>query len=214
MLRRFGALAAAERDVRWTRSLGGSAWAAPSVSGLLVAARFEGGGHAIGARLVAVERAVRRAAEALYIIRNNAPLDAWPRPMHPRDGGLEPAYAAAGSMNVILQAYGYLATLASSQPVALAGLVSTTIDAFQLGVAGARWTLRRLGDDELIQPPLPSLSGDGERWEERTTKSLQPVLLEAIQQGRGLDFSCGDLRLVVLPASDARQDGPPGANPR
>ncbi len=102
-------------------------------------------------------------------------------------------------LDLVLSAYGTLAAVATSQPVALAGLFTLTLDAFKLLGATAFWTVKQISG-HIGEPPLP-LQGqhEGEVWEERTTKSLQPLLMAAVEAGHGLEYECGQIRIVVPP---------------
>jgi len=108
-------------------------------------------------------------------------------------------------LDVVLDTYGHLTTLATSQPVAIAALFSLTLDAFGLLRWGSGLRIRHVTKEVLDQPPVPVPELEpaaGAPWSAQDTKTALPVILEAIQNGRGVEFVCGDVRIIVSPAAD------------
>jgi hypothetical protein len=196
LLRRLASVAAMERSRPWDRRLD-APWSQRPISGLVCGVHLPDSAYGARLRLAQIDRAARRSLALLDSLERRAPLADWPRPVHPTWGGLETAYARAGSLDLVLSAYGTLAAVATSQPVALAGWFTLTLDAFKLLGATAFWTVKQVSG-HIGEPPLP-LQGqhEGEVWEERTTKSLQPLLMAAVEAGHGLEYECGQIRIVV-----------------
>jgi hypothetical protein len=157
-----------------------------------------------------LDRTFRRAATILDRINKRESIQDWLYPVRPARGGIGPVWAAYGSFHFIFETYGALVMFAQSEPVSLASLVSLMLDAKSRArdvLVG--WKIRRITREELEsgQPPRATGQADGERWEERTTKALLPVLQEAVRQGQGINFECGNVRLVIPPSRTLADGG-------
>lgn len=127
--------------------------------------------------------------------------------MSEREGGEGgPVPATPGS----LQPLADIVTAATSTPVSLASFASLAWAASRSARRiASRWRVRNLRHHEIDQRPgAAELTAQDEvlgTWQERTTKTLVPVLQSAVENGTGLDFSAsgpgGDVRFIVLPRS-------------
>ena len=185
------------------------------INGLIVAHRTNG--HAFGsARQIAeLDKAFRRAAALIEKLSSGEPVEEWPRPIHPRRGGLQVLDARHGSLDILWTFYGGLVAVAASTPVSLASFASLAWDTskYSYGLA-RRWFVRPLLSRELRDRPDAghgSYLGEEEPWQERTTKKLMPLLRQAIDSGQGLDFQVtgqdGEIRLIVPPVASVSESG-------
>ncbi len=97
LLRRLASVAAMERSRPWDRRLD-AAWSQRPISGLTCGVHLPSSAYGAGLRLAQIDRAARRSLALLDSLddQRTPPTD-WPRPVHPTWGGLETAYARAGS---------------------------------------------------------------------------------------------------------------------
>ena len=214
-LRSLARLARIEQQDRDWTSLRGmrEPWASTeALFGLIVVLHQPRGSAYAAARAIEhADRVVRRSGPLLTSLLTGQPLETWPYPMRPERGGLEVVYAQAGSVDLILQAYGELAEIAQSKPAALASLTAL---AWQLtGYARQRvshWRVRAVQPEELAEPPVLSkevLAGGDVRLQVRNSAEWMPVLERAVELGSGLSIEASEegVRIVVLPRFNPHQ---------
>lgn len=182
------------------------AWASSrAIPRLVVTARYEGLDAFGSSRLLAdLDLAARRAGSLHRQLVRGDRRDTWPAPMRTSQGGLRLLDARVGSFEILMTFWGSLAMLASSSPVAVAGLVALGWDVGRgsLRIAN-RWVGAALAS---AQDDVPSLQGPddgGEPWGIQHTKALAPVLEAAAANGTGaelfLDETERKIKLTVLP---------------
>lgn len=176
------------------------------IPGLVFSIHYAGqDAHGITQNLERLDLAFRRAAATLHAVSDGQRLETWRPALRPERGGLWVGESRTGSWDCVGTVYGELVSLAFSTPVALTSLTSL---AWQGGRAASRfgqWIAKQLpgrGDED--RPGAPELPVA--EWGMGSTKALEPIMLEAMRLGRGLDFeieSAGTrVHLSVSPRSD------------
>lgn len=174
------------------------------IPGLVVSLRYRRQDmHGVTVRTRDLDIAFRRAAATLEGWRSGDTSGGWSYPMRPERGGLWVLDARRGSFELYATVYGSLVAVATSNPVALAGLVSLAFDA-KAGVSRAGTWVGHIWPVSTA-PTLPSLGVDaeGDTWSVENTKALQPVMLAAIESGAGFEFvnrsASAEIRIAVPP---------------
>ena len=181
-----------------------------SLPGLIVAQRWARDDAFGCARQIAeLDAALRRGTALIELFSSGERVDTWPRPIRPERGGLRLLDAGYGSLDLLWTIYGTLVSVAATTPVSLASFASLAWNSSKYASRMAHtWVVRPLEARELVDPPSaadppPIVAPSAENWQERTTKRLMPLLRQAVDDGRGLDFHAagqdGELRLIVTP---------------
>lgn len=113
-----------------------------------------------------------------------------------------------GSFDVLMTFWGSLVMLASSSPVAVAGLMALAWDVGRGSVRLAnRWVGAAYAAAQDDRPSLSPPDGGGEPWGIQHTKALSPVLQTAAANGTGaelyLDEAEHKIKLTVMPRESA-----------
>ena len=198
-----------DRRVAYPDWLGGRA-----VPRVLVRARYSGPDAFGASRMMAcLDLATRRAGSIQRSLVLGQGVKSWPQPLRTHQGGLHLLDAQVGSLDLIMTVWGALVTVATSAPIAVAGLIALGWDV-KRGVSGAvsKWGASPLGHEQFgppsLDPPASSMA-----WGAKHTKELAPVLAQAVANDQGFEFFLADgehqLKIVVLPKqSDPRRLGP------
>lgn len=204
VLSRIKSLARQERAARHTRTYP-MPWSTQDEAYGFVAAvhTVSSNSWSVANSLIELDRAARRALMILREIEAFGQLESWPSPLRPSRGGLTLVWSRSGSFDAVLTAYGAVSSVAQSQPVSIVSLIALVLDSVAVTRRAAKgWKIKLVRREDIsLDPPLASGEADGEKWEERTTKRLQPVLLEAVRSGAGVQYECGDVRIIVPPSS-------------
>lgn len=175
-----------------------------AVPRLIVRARYNGSDAFGASRMMAqLDLATRRAGSLQRSLTLGEDLKGWPQPLRTHQGGLRLLDAQVGSLDLLMTVWGGLVTVATSAPIAVAGLIALGWDVTR-GVVGAvsRWRASPLAPEQLGPPSLdPPASGMA--WGVKHTKELAPVLAQAVANDQGFEFFLADgehqLKIVVLP---------------
>ena len=172
---------------------------------LVVTARYEGRDAFGSSRLLADLDLAARRAGALHrqVIRGDLK-DRWPDPIRTYQGGLRLLDARVGSFDVLMTFWGSLVMLASSSPVAVAGMMALAWDMGRGSVRLAnRWVGAALTAAQDDKPSLEAPDGGGEPWGIQHTKALAPALEAAATNGTGVEFFLDEaehrIKFTVLP---------------
>ncbi len=180
------------------------------IPGLLIALRSTGrDAFGCGRAISELDTAVRRANALLEDLEAGDDVRSWPMPTRPERGGLWLLDATQGSLDTLWVVYGSLVTAATSTPVSLASFASLAWTASRSARRiASRFRLRHLRPHEIDERPKTEELAPGDvlgTWQERTTKSLAPILQLAVENGTGLNFSAsgpgGEVRFIVPPRS-------------
>ncbi|WP_309615468.1 hypothetical protein [Salinibacterium sp.] len=181
-----------------------------AVPRLIVRARYNGSDVFGASRMMAqLDLAARRAGSIQRSLVLGEDLKGWPHPLRTHQGGLRLLDAQVGSLDLLMTVWGGLVTVATSAPIAVAGLIALSWD-LKRGVVGAvsRWRASPLNREQAGRPSLePPASSTA--WGVKHTKELAPVLAQAVANDQGFEFFLSDgesqLKIVVLPKqSDPR----------
>ena len=175
-----------------------------AVPRLIVRARYSGSDAFGASRMMArLDLATRRAGSIQRSLVLGDKLVGWPQPLRTHQGGLRLLDAHVGSLDLIMTVWGGLVTVATSAPIAVAGLIALGWDVKRT-VTGAvrKWRASPLGHEQLGPPSLdPPVSSTV--WGVKHTKELAPVLAQAVANDQGFEFFLADgehqLKIVVLP---------------
>ncbi|WP_223694895.1 hypothetical protein [Leifsonia poae] len=178
---------------------------------LLVSARYVGSDAFGSSRLLAdLDLAARRAGALYRNLLRDGRVERWPDPVRTHQGGLRLLDARVGSLDVVMTFWGSLVILASSSPVAVAGMMSL---AWDIGRGTARIAHRWIGAALAASDPgRPSLDPpeDGQQWGVQHTRALAPVLEAAAMNGSGAELFVNErdriVKLTVLPRGSAEDD--------
>jgi hypothetical protein len=155
-------------------------------------------------RLLAdLDLAVRRAGSLYRQLPSANKLDQWPRAIRTHHGGLRLLDARVGSFDLLMTFWGSLVSLATSSPVAVAGMIALAWDVTRGSARIAnRWLGAALTASQDGRPSLDPPEGS-EPWGIRQTKVLTPVMTEAIANDQGFEFYMAEtdrkVKLVVSP---------------
>jgi hypothetical protein len=185
-----------------------------AVPGLLISMRYSGQDlHGIGVRMRELDLAFRRAAATLYEWDSGSSDGGWAWPLRPERGGLWTLQSRRGSFDLVTTVYGDLVSIATSSPIALAGLASLAFDAKTAARRAGSWVGRIFEPKRSGSPPELGDSSDGERWSSDNTKVLERVMLEAIESGAGFEFvsrsAASEIRLAVPPRNQLQTGDSP-----
>jgi hypothetical protein len=195
----------ADRGVARPDWLGGRA-----IPRLIVRARYSGSDAFGASRMMArMDLATRRAGSIQRSLILGEELKGWPQPLRTHQGGLRLLDAQVGSLDLIMTVWGGLVTVATSAPIAVAGLIALGWEGTR-SIAGAvsEWRASPFGHEQdgrpSLDPPVSSMA-----WGAKHTKELAPVLAQAVANDQGFEFFLADgehqLKIVVLPKqSDPR----------
>jgi hypothetical protein len=130
--------------------------------------------------------------------------------MRTYQGGLHLLDTRLGSFDVLMTFWGSLVTLATSSPVAVAGLMALALD---VGRGSFRLANRWVGATLIAsQDDRPSLDApeNATPWGIQHTKALAPTMREAISNDQGFEFFLDEsehtIKLTVPPRE--RDRGP------
>lgn len=171
---------------------------------LLVSARYEGSDAFGSSRLLAdLDLSARRAAALYRALSRDGEVKHWPAPLRTHEGGLRLLQTRLGSFEVVMTFWGSLAMLASSSPVAVAGMMSLAWDVARGSIRiGDRWFGAALNAGQGESPSLER-PADAQQWGIRHTKALAPVLEAAAVSGSGAELVVNEIdrtiKLSVLP---------------
>lgn len=175
-----------------------------SVPRLLISAKYEGSDAFGSSRLMAdLDLSARRAGALFRKLANDGQAKGWPTPMRTYEGGLRTLDIRPGSLEVVMTFWGSLVMLASSSPVAVAGMMSLAWDVGRgsLNLAN-RWVGAAISSAHEQRPSLDR-PVNGEQWGIRHTKALAPVLEAAAATGSGAELVVNEVdrtvKLSVLP---------------
>ncbi len=171
---------------------------------LIVTAKYDGLDAFGASRLMAdLDIAARRAGSLYRRIVRDGGADGWPSPMRRSQGGLHLLDARLGSFDVLMTFWGSLVMLATSSPVAVAGLMALALD---VGRGSFRLANRWVGAALLAsQDDRPSLDAPAHAtpWGIQHTKALAPTMREAISNDQGFEFFLDEnehtIKLTVPP---------------
>lgn len=207
---RLGGLARDERDqanfaVAHPDWLGGMA-----VPRLIITAKYPGWDAFGASRLVAdLDLAVRRAAALHRRLLQRDQIESWPAPVRTHHGGLRLLDAQVGSFEVLMTVWGTLVAVATSSPIAVAGLIALAVDVSRGAVhLTNRWVgAIRPSSKRNDQPSLGPLDS-AVPWGIQHTKALTPVLKDAVAKSQGFEFFLDEngrtIKLTVLPAENSK----------
>lgn len=185
---------AAEYSVAHPEWLGGLA-----VPRLIVTAKYEGQDAFGASRLLAdLDLAARRAGALHRQLLRDGQVETWPAPLRTRQGGLHLLGARVGSFDALMTVWGSLVMLASSSPVAVAGMIALAWDVARGSIRIAnRWVGAALVASQ--GPPSLQAPDDAEPWGIQHTKALAPAMNAAIANDQGFEFFLdGDERKIKL----------------
>jgi hypothetical protein len=174
---------------------------------LIVSARYDGLDAFGASRLMGrLDLAARRAGAMHRHIMNGDKKKEWPEPLRSYQGGLHILDVRVGSFEVVTTVWGALVSIATSSPIAVAGLMALAWDVGSAGrYVAARWRAGALVGQTSDRPSL-DMSPAGEPWSSSQTHALVPVMKDAIANNQGFEFSLDgrDLRvkLTVLRSAD------------
>ncbi|WP_404435493.1 hypothetical protein LG322_10070 [Microbacterium aerolatum] len=178
----------------------------------MVIARYEGSDAFGSSRLLAeLDLAARRAGALHRTLQRDGEANGWPAPLRTHEGGLHLLDARLGSFEVLMTFWGSLAMLASSSPVAVAGMMSLAWDLGRgsLNLAN-RWFGAALAAGHGDRPSLEE-PAHAQQWGIEHTKALAPVLEAAAVHGSGAELFVNEcartIKISVLPRETA-----PGAD--
>lgn len=181
-----------------------------AVPRLIVRARYSGTDAFGASRMMAqLDLATRRAGSIHRSLVLGEDMKGWPQPLRTYKGGLRLLDAQVGSLDLLMTVWGGLVTVATSAPIAVAGLIALGWDVTR-GVVGAvsEWRASPLAREQLgppsLDPPASSMA-----WGAKHTKQLAPVLAQAVANDQGFEFFFADgerqLKIVVLPKHSDRR---------
>lgn len=182
------------------------------IPGLMFSIHYAGqDAHGITQHLRGLDLAFRRAASTLHAVADGEHLETWRPALRPERGGLWVGNSRAGSWECVGTVYGELVSLAFSTPVALTSLTSLAWQGSLAARRFGRWVAKQLpGRHAEGGPEAGELTVT--EWGLSSTKALEPVMLEAIRAGHGMEFeieSAGTkIRLSVPARSDLERDSP------
>lgn len=171
---------------------------------LLVLARYEGSDAFGSSRLLAdLDLSARRAGALFRTLLRDGEAKRWPAPLRTYEGGLRLLEVRLGSFEVVMTFWGSLAMLASSSPVAVAGMMSLAWDVGRGSVRAAdRWLGAALAAGQGESPSLER-PAHAQQWGLGHTKALAPVLEAAAVSGSGAELVVNEIdrtvKLSVLP---------------
>ena len=185
-----------------------------AIPGLIISMRYSGQDlHGIGVRMRELDLAFRRAAATLYEWNSGFSGGGWAWPLRPERGGLWTLHSRRGSFELVATVYGDLVSIATSSPIALAGLAALAFDAKVAARRAGSWVGRVFQPKPSGSPPELGEPSDGERWSSDNTKVLERVMLEAIESGAGFEFvsrsAVDEIRLAVPPRSQWQTEDSP-----
>ncbi|MDL9979039.1 hypothetical protein [Microbacterium candidum] len=175
---------------------------------LLVSARYDGRDAFGASRMLARLDLAARRAGAMYrqIMNGDGKKKEWPEPLRTYQGGLHLLDVRLGSVEVLSTVWGALVSVATSSPIAVAGLMSLAWDIGQTGrYVAARWRAGALVHQTDARPSFDA-SGATEPWSTSQTQNLMPVMNSAIANNQGFEYSLDgrelQVKLTVLPKDD------------
>lgn len=200
---RLRELARAEEELGF--SLIRPAWSSgQAIPRLQVLARLERSDAYGASRLLAdLDLSARRAGALYRLLLRDGEAKRWPEPLRTHEGGLRLLNARVGSFEIVMTFWGSLAMIASSSPVAVAGMMSLAWDVGRGSIRLAdRWfgaaSLGSRGDTPSLEHPEHA-----QQWGVRHTKALAPVLEAAALNGSGAELVVNEIdrtvKLSVLP---------------
>lgn len=179
-----------------------------AVPRLIVSARYDGQDAFGASRMMGRLDLAARRAGAMYrqIMNGDGKKREWPEPLRSYQGGLHVLDVRVGSFEVVTTVWGVLVSVATSSPIAVAGLMSLAWDVGRAGrYVAARWRAGAMVG-QTSDPPSLDMSTAGEPWSRTQTHALVPVMNDAIANNQGFEFSLDgrdlQVKLTVLPSAD------------
>jgi len=175
---------------------------------LVISARYDGRDAFGASRMLGRLDLAARRAGAMYhqiMIRGSKKRE-WPEPIRTFQGGLHLLDARVGSFEVLTTVWGVLVSVATSSPVAVAGLMALAWDVGQTGkYVAARWRAGAVVEQPNGRPSF-DVSDATEPWSANQTQKLVLVMNRAIANNQAFEYSLDgrelQIRLTVLPKGD------------
>lgn len=177
---------------------------------LIVTAKYLGNDAYGASRLLAdLDLAARRAGAMQKQLLSRGSLDVMPVPLRTHQGGLSLLDTRVGSFEIVTTIWGSLVTIAGSSPVSVASLIALAYDFTRVSASvTSRWVgvVRKSKQD--ARPELGSDPTAGLPWGVQQTKTLAPVLADAVASGLGFEFALNErdrqIKLTVPSKSEDR----------
>lgn len=175
---------------------------------LVISARYDGRDAFGASRMLGRLDLAARRAGAMYrqIMIGGGKKKEWPEQIRTYQGGLHLLDTRVGSFEVLTTVWGVLVSVATSSPIAVAGLMALAWDVGQTGkYVAARWRAGALVEQANDRPSF-DVSEVTEPWSANQTQKLVPVMNRAIANNQAFEYSLDgrelQVRLTVLPKDD------------